>query len=59
MFSKMSNASKYAFISYVQQLEQEDVQLIDCQVYTEHLESMGAHMISREDFVQLLQKLIP
>jgi leucyl/phenylalanyl-tRNA---protein transferase len=59
MFSKMSNASKYAFISYVQHLEQEDVQLIDCQVYTEHLESLGAHMIAREDFVQLLQMLIP
>jgi len=58
MFSKVSNASKYAFISYVQQLEQEDVQLIDCQVYTEHLESLGAHMIAREDFVQLLQMLI-
>ena len=59
MFSTVSNASKYAFISYVQQLEQEDVQLIDCQVYTEHLESLGAHMIAREDFVQLLQMLIP
>ena len=58
MFSKVSNASKYAFISFVQQLEQEDVQLIDCQVYTEHLESLGAHMIAREDFVQLLQMLI-
>lgn len=58
MFSKVSNASKYAFISYVQQLQQEGVQLIDCQVYTEHLESLGAHMIAREDFVQLLQKLI-
>jgi leucyl/phenylalanyl-tRNA--protein transferase len=58
MFSKVSNASKYAFISLVQQLEQEDVQLIDCQVYTEHLESLGAHMITREDFVQLLQMLI-
>lgn len=59
MFSKRSNASKYAFISYVQYLEQEGVQLIDCQVYTEHLESLGAHMIAREDFVQLLQTLIP
>ena len=58
MFSKVSNASKYSFISYVQQLQQEDVQLIDCQVYTEHLESLGAQMIAREDFVQLLQKLI-
>jgi leucyl/phenylalanyl-tRNA--protein transferase len=59
MFSKVSNASKYAFISYVHQLQEEDVQLIDCQVYTEHLESLGAHMIPREDFIQLLQTLIP
>jgi leucyl/phenylalanyl-tRNA--protein transferase len=59
MFSKVSNASKYAFISYVQLLEQEDVQLIDCQVYTEHLESLGAQMIPRDEFIQLLQELIP
>ncbi|AEV99323.1 leucyl/phenylalanyl-tRNA--protein transferase [Niastella koreensis] len=59
MFSKVSNASKYAFISYVHVLEQEDVQLIDCQVYTEHLESLGACMIPRDDFIQLLQELIP
>jgi len=59
MFSKVSNASKYAFISYVQLLQQEDVQLIDCQVYTEHLESLGARMIPRDDFIQLLQELIP
>jgi len=59
MFSKVSNASKYAFISYVHLLQQEDVQLIDCQVYTEHLESLGAKMIPRDDFIQLLQELIP
>jgi leucyl/phenylalanyl-tRNA--protein transferase len=59
MFSKASNASKYAFISYVHQLQQEEVQLIDCQVYTEHLESLGAHMIARDDFIQRLQELIP
>jgi leucyl/phenylalanyl-tRNA--protein transferase len=38
MFSKASNASKFAFISYVEQLKIEGVKLIDCQVYTEHLE---------------------
>ena len=58
MFSKMSNASKYAFIAYVQLLQQEGVQLIDCQVYTEHLESLGAYMIPREAFIQLLQELV-
>jgi leucyl/phenylalanyl-tRNA---protein transferase len=59
MFSKVSNASKYAFISYVQQLMSEDVQLIDCQVYTEHLESLGARMMSRHSFLHMLKKLIP
>lgn len=54
MFSHRSNASKYAFIKYVQQLASEGVQLIDCQVYTEHLESLGACMIPREQFIQLL-----
>ena len=58
MFSKQSNASKYAFIKYVEQLITEKVQLIDCQVYTEHLESLGAKMIMRESFLQLLRYLI-
>jgi leucyl/phenylalanyl-tRNA---protein transferase len=58
MFSTVSNASKYAFISYVQQLQAEGVELIDCQVYTEHLESLGARMISRPEFVGLIGSLI-
>ncbi|HXB06013.1 MAG TPA: leucyl/phenylalanyl-tRNA--protein transferase [Puia sp.] len=59
MFSKVSNASKYAFIRYVQQLQEEGVLLIDCQVYTEHLESLGARMIPRADFTALLDNLVP
>ena len=59
MFSKVSNASRYCFIKYVQQLKEEGVQLIDCQVYTKYLESFGARMISRKDFIQLLQNLLP
>lgn len=58
MFSHVSNASKYAFINYVQWLQQDGVQLIDCQVYTEHLESLGANMIPRADFIQLLNRNI-
>ncbi|HTR29461.1 MAG TPA: leucyl/phenylalanyl-tRNA--protein transferase [Puia sp.] len=58
MFSAVSNASKYAFILYVQQLQREEVGLIDCQVYTEHLESLGARMIPRPDFLTLLDQLI-
>jgi leucyl/phenylalanyl-tRNA--protein transferase len=54
MFSKESNASKYAFIRYVQLLQTENVKLIDCQVHTLHLESLGARMIPREKFMELL-----
>ena len=55
MFSKVSNASKYAFISYVQQLKKEGVVLIDCQIYTPHLESLGARMIPREEFIKIVE----
>jgi leucyl/phenylalanyl-tRNA---protein transferase len=58
MFSNVSNASKYAFIKYVQQLQSEGVELIDCQVHTTHLESLGARMIPRQDFLDLLDKLL-
>lgn len=57
MFSKASNASKYAFIRYARQLEAEGIRLIDCQVYTEHLESLGARMIPREVFIEHLGSL--
>lgn len=57
MFSKVSNASRYAFTRYVQQLRLEGVELIDCQVYTEYLESMGARMIPREEFQSHLKIL--
>ncbi len=59
MFSKVSNASKFAFICYVQQLIAENVKLIDCQVYTEHLKSLGAKMIPREAFIGFLHQYLP
>lgn len=58
MFSKENNASKYAFINFVRQLQKEKVQLIDCQVYTTHLESLGARMIGRAQFLQLISNNI-
>lgn len=58
MFSKYSNASKYAFIQYVQLLISEGVELIDCQVYTAHLESMGARMIPRAQFLKMVKALV-
>jgi leucyl/phenylalanyl-tRNA--protein transferase len=58
MFSQQSNASKFAFIKYVQLLQQKGIEIIDCQVYTPHLESLGAEFIPRKDFTKLLNKLI-
>lgn len=58
MFSIISNASKFAFIKYVQLLKDEGTCLIDCQVYTEYLESMGARMIDRKDFIKQIESLI-
>ena len=55
MFAKVSNASKYGFIYLVQQLEREGVKLIDCQVYTPHLESLGAEEINRNVFLEYLK----
>ncbi len=54
MFSLVPNASKFAFIKLVQLLQQQGVVLIDCQIYTEHLESLGARMIEREEFVKII-----
>ncbi|MEL4306590.1 leucyl/phenylalanyl-tRNA--protein transferase [Joostella sp. CR20] len=55
MFSKMSNASKTAFIYLAQKLEKENYQLIDCQLYTDHLYSLGAREILREEFIEILK----
>lgn len=52
MFSLVSNASKMALISLCQS---GDYTLIDCQVHTEYLESMGARMISRKEYTDMLQ----
>lgn len=54
MFSLVSNASRYAFAKYVQQLQAEDIGLIDCQIHSEYLESMGARMIGRAEFQEWL-----
>jgi leucyl/phenylalanyl-tRNA--protein transferase len=58
MFSKTSNASKFAFVKLVTHLQQVGITMIDCQVYTEHLESLGARMIPRKDFLELVRKMI-
>ncbi|MET2983684.1 leucyl/phenylalanyl-tRNA--protein transferase [Aureibaculum conchae] len=54
MFSIVSNASKVAFIKLVEKLHNEDYKLIDCQVYNEHLASLGAKEIPRAEFLKYL-----
>lgn len=54
MFARTSNASKYGFIALVRELKADGVKLIDCQVYTQHLESLGAEEISRREFLNYL-----
>jgi leucyl/phenylalanyl-tRNA--protein transferase len=58
MFSTESNASKFAFINLVQQLQREGLKIIDCQMRTEHLISMGAEMISRSIFKEKLKMFL-
>lgn len=55
MFSLVSNASKVAFIALVQHLQQQQYQLLDCQVYNDHLDSLGAREIPRKQFMQILK----
>ena len=51
MFSKVSNASKVGFITFIQNT---NYKIIDCQVYTNHLESLGAEEIPRDEFLSFL-----
>jgi len=51
MFTKVSNASKVGFITFIQNT---NYKLIDCQVYTSHLESLGAQDIPRDEFLSYL-----
>jgi len=55
MFSLVPNASKVAFIALVKQLQVNSYRLLDCQVHNNHLESLGAREIPREDFMEILK----
>ena len=59
MFSSVSNASKYALIQYMLLMQEDGGVITDCQIYTPHLESMGARMISRAAFLSLLRQHLP
>ncbi|RNA61059.1 leucyl/phenylalanyl-tRNA--protein transferase [Chryseobacterium nematophagum] len=55
MFAKVSNASKAGFIYFIEK-NRNEIDIIDCQSYTEHLESLGAKMIPKKEFLKILKK---
>lgn len=56
MFSAVSNASKFGFIFLVNALKEKNFTMIDCQVYNDHLATLGAKKMDRKYFLQLLEK---
>jgi leucyl/phenylalanyl-tRNA--protein transferase len=58
MFARVTNASKAAFLTLAENLFNDGVAFIDCQVHTNHLESLGGEEISRKDFLVLLKKIL-
>jgi leucyl/phenylalanyl-tRNA--protein transferase len=55
MFSEVSNTSKAGFINFVLN-NKNNFDLIDCQIHSDHLESLGAEMISKKDYLKILNK---
>jgi len=55
MFARAPDASKIAFVVCVRQLDAWGINLIDCQVHTDHLERFGAHEVSRMEYLELLR----
>ncbi|HEY9100359.1 MAG TPA: leucyl/phenylalanyl-tRNA--protein transferase [Thiobacillus sp.] len=58
MFSRMADASKVALVRLARQLQRWQFGLIDCQMETEHLASLGAHTVSRSEFTAQLAELV-
>jgi leucyl/phenylalanyl-tRNA--protein transferase len=59
MFSRVSDASKVALVQLAELTRRADFVLIDCQVYTGHLERLGAREIPRQQFLTLLRQALP
>ncbi len=58
MFARRTDASKVALVHLVRQLQRWDFRLMDCQMSTDHLASLGAREIPREDFVEEVSRLV-
>jgi leucyl/phenylalanyl-tRNA---protein transferase len=57
MFSRESDASKVALVTLTRQLERWGFDMIDCQMSTDHLASLGAHEVPRAEFLRRLREL--
>lgn len=58
MFSYKNDASKVALSGLVERLTKKDFKMIDCQVPSEHLESLGAKIITRDNFLDILKNAL-
>ena len=56
MFTRVTNASKAVFITLIMRLQELGFVIIDCQVYTAHLESLGARYIPRDEYIEILNE---
>jgi leucyl/phenylalanyl-tRNA--protein transferase len=58
MFTRKSNASKVALAALVQHMQEENFSVLDCQLPTGHLVSLGAREISRRDYLAVLKRAL-
>ena len=58
MFHHVTNASKVALFELVEKLSSWNFEIIDAQVYTNHLESLGGEMIPRREYIHILEKAL-
>ena len=58
MFSRKRDGSKMAMSYLCEWAKEEGIKLIDCQMHTEHLESMGAEEVSRDSYIQLVKDFL-
>jgi leucyl/phenylalanyl-tRNA--protein transferase len=58
MFTRVRDASKIALATFARQCIEGGIRLIDCQFHTEHLQSLGAHLVSRDEFLRQVRNLV-
>jgi leucyl/phenylalanyl-tRNA---protein transferase len=58
MFHRETNASKVALVHLVEWLKEKEYEIIDAQVYTNHLESLGGELIPRNQYLKYLEKAL-